>query len=117
MTNDTDTTPADATGTSWLPTLSSVTTWKHVVAVAIAAVAGLAYFDRLPVIAWRSDPVMQEQINGLGVITDEHAARIKAVEATAAAKSDIAEIRARLDALEKPKTGSPVTTGSISKKR
>lgn len=117
MTNETNTTPADATGTSWLPTLSSVTTWKHVAAVAIAAVAGLAYFDRLPRIDWKPDPVLQEQINGLGVVADDHAARLKAIEDTAAAKSDIAEIRARIAALEKPKTSAPVTTGSISKKR
>ena len=117
MTDTSTTTPTAAATTNWLPNLASITTWKHVAAVALAVIAGLAYFDKLP--AWpssRPDTVLQTQLDGLGGSLTLIEDRIKQIEDTAAAKPDIAEVRARLAVIEsKTKTG--LMTGSISKKR
>lgn len=106
---------------SWgLGSISSVKTWQQVSAVALivigSVVGTLAYFDRLPGFTPKPDLVLQGQIDGLSVMVESLSVRIKLIEDTAAAKPDIAEVRARLAVIEsKTKTG--LMTGSISKKR
>ena len=112
MTTDPTTTTQ---ATSWLPSLSGVTTWKHVAAVAIAAIAGLAYFDRIPKV-WEMSPASAYATRDDLHVVLTSIAGISARLDTAAAKSDVAELKARLDALEKPRA-APITTGSINKKR
>lgn len=116
MTDTTTTTTTPAASAGWGASLASITKWPQVAALAISALAALWYFDKLPALP-SHDTTMQTMIDGHSVTITDLENRVATIEATAAAKSDIAEITARLLVLEKPKAAAPVTTGSISKKK
>lgn len=104
---ETPTETAASAQAGWFSWLSGVRKWPQVAVVAIAALSGMAYADKLPSIStfWpdsKPDLVLQTQIDGLAATVGALTERVKTLEDAAVPPE-----------VPKPK---PVTTGSIKKR-